>query len=158
MLGALELLPQGLYPVRSGREVLCGVTLLTEYSPPGRRRLERAARRLRAAGLRRAACPEEGRCREALQRAGVLPVTERAALPYLAAPLTLRALAQHALVPERVTVRLCAAGRNDRLTRAAEELGVRTIWALALPGKVAPRSAAGYIKNTIYHIMDELGA
>jgi len=42
--------------------------------------------------------------------------------------------------------------------RAAEELGVRTIWALALPGKVAPRSAAGYIKNTIYHIMDELGA
>ena len=41
---------------------------------------------------------------------------------------------------------------------AAEELGVRTIWALALPGKVAPRSAAGYIKSTVYHIIDELGA
>lgn len=41
--------------------------------------------------------------------------------------------------------------------RAAEELGVRTVWALALPGKVAPRSAAGYIKSTIYHIIDELG-
>lgn len=41
--------------------------------------------------------------------------------------------------------------------QAAQELGVRTVWALALPGKVAPRSAAGYIKSTVYHIMDELG-
>jgi len=41
---------------------------------------------------------------------------------------------------------------------AAERLGVKTVWALALPGKVAPRSAAGYIKNTVYHIIDELGA
>ena len=41
--------------------------------------------------------------------------------------------------------------------RAAEELGVKTALALALPGKVAPQSAAGYIKSTIYHIIDELG-
>ena len=40
---------------------------------------------------------------------------------------------------------------------AAAELGVKTIWALSLPGKTAPRSAAGYIRNTIYHIIDELG-
>lgn len=40
---------------------------------------------------------------------------------------------------------------------SAEKLGVKVIWALSLPGKVAPRSAAGYIRNTIYHIIDELG-
>jgi dipicolinate synthase subunit A len=40
---------------------------------------------------------------------------------------------------------------------SAEKLGIKTIWALSLPGKVAPRSAAGYIRNTIYHIIDELG-
>jgi len=39
---------------------------------------------------------------------------------------------------------------------AAAELGVKAIWALSLPGKMAPRSAAGYIRNTIYHIIDEL--
>lgn len=40
---------------------------------------------------------------------------------------------------------------------SAAELGVKVIWALALPGKVAPKSSAGYIKTTIYHIIDELG-
>lgn len=40
----------------------------------------------------------------------------------------------------------------------AAELGVQTIWALSLPGKVAPESSGGYIKTTIYHIIDELGA
>lgn len=40
----------------------------------------------------------------------------------------------------------------------AAELGVQTIWALSLPGKVAPVSSGGYIRTTIYHIIDELGA
>lgn len=35
----------------------------------------------------------------------------------------------------------------------AKENEIKTIWALALPGKVAPVSAAEYIKNTIYHIL-----
>ena len=39
---------------------------------------------------------------------------------------------------------------------AAARLGVRVIWALSLPGKVAPVSSGGYIKTTIYHIMEEL--
>lgn len=30
---------------------------------------------------------------------------------------------------------------------------IKTIWALALPGKVAPISAAEYIKKTLYHIL-----
>lgn len=40
----------------------------------------------------------------------------------------------------------------------AAQLGVQAIWALSLPGKVAPVSSGSYIKTTIYHIIDELGA
>lgn len=40
---------------------------------------------------------------------------------------------------------------------AAAALGVRVIWALSLPGKVAPVTAGRYIKDTVYHIMEELG-
>lgn len=40
--------------------------------------------------------------------------------------------------------------------KAAEELGARVIWALALPGKVAPITAAQVIKETVYNIIEEL--
>lgn len=40
---------------------------------------------------------------------------------------------------------------------AARELGVRVVWALSLPGKVAPVTAGRSIKNTIYNILNELG-
>ncbi|NLV35226.1 MAG: dipicolinate synthase subunit DpsA [Clostridiaceae bacterium] len=39
----------------------------------------------------------------------------------------------------------------------AKELGIKVIWALSLPGKVAPVTAAGYIKQTVYNIIEELG-
>lgn len=39
----------------------------------------------------------------------------------------------------------------------AKEMGVKTIWALSLPGKVAPITAAEFIKDTIYNIINELG-
>lgn len=39
---------------------------------------------------------------------------------------------------------------------AAAELGVKVIAAACLPGKVAPETAAGYIRDTIYHIIEEL--
>lgn len=35
----------------------------------------------------------------------------------------------------------------------AKQANLKTIWALALPGKVAPVSAAEYIKDTIYNIL-----
>lgn len=38
---------------------------------------------------------------------------------------------------------------------AAEKLGIQTIHALSLPGKVAPKTAGEIIKNTIYNIMEE---
>lgn len=37
----------------------------------------------------------------------------------------------------------------------AKSQNIKTIWALALPGKVAPISSAEYIKNTIYNIIKE---
>lgn len=40
---------------------------------------------------------------------------------------------------------------------AAARLGVRVIWALSLPGKVAPVTAGRSIKNTIYNIFHEMG-
>ncbi len=39
----------------------------------------------------------------------------------------------------------------------AKELGLRAIWALSLPGKVAPVTAAQFIKDTVYNIIEELG-
>lgn len=40
---------------------------------------------------------------------------------------------------------------------AAGELGLTVIWALALPGKVAPITAGAAIKSTIYNMLRELG-
>ena len=40
---------------------------------------------------------------------------------------------------------------------AAGRLGVRVIWPLSLPGKVAPVTAGKIIRDTIYHILNELG-
>ena len=40
---------------------------------------------------------------------------------------------------------------------AAGELGLTVIWALALPGKVAPVTAGAAIRNTIYNMLREIG-
>ena len=40
---------------------------------------------------------------------------------------------------------------------AANRLGIRAVWALSLPGKVAPVTAGKSVKNTIYNILNELG-
>lgn len=39
----------------------------------------------------------------------------------------------------------------------AAGLGLKVIWSLSLPGKVAPVTTANYIKETVYNIIDELG-
>lgn len=38
---------------------------------------------------------------------------------------------------------------------AASELGVKVIWALSLPGEVAPDSSGAAIRDTIYHLLEE---
>lgn len=37
----------------------------------------------------------------------------------------------------------------------AKKQGIKTIWALSLPGKVAPITSAEFIKDTIYHVLKE---
>lgn len=39
---------------------------------------------------------------------------------------------------------------------AAKSRGIKLIWALSLPGKVAPTTSAEYIKDTLYNILKEL--
>ena len=38
----------------------------------------------------------------------------------------------------------------------AKKIGIKTIWALSLPGKVAPLTSAEFIKDTIYNVFKEL--
>lgn len=45
-------------------------------------------------------------------------------------------------------------GGVDR--NCAKKLGIKTIWALSLPGKVAPLTSAEFIKDTIYNIFKEI--
>ena len=40
---------------------------------------------------------------------------------------------------------------------AAKQHGVRVIWALSLPGKIAPITSGAIIKDTIMNIISELG-
>ena len=40
---------------------------------------------------------------------------------------------------------------------AAADLGVKAVWALSLPGKVAPVSSGRILRDTIYHMLQELG-
>ena len=46
-------------------------------------------------------------------------------------------------------------GGVDR--KAADRLGRQVIWALSLPGKVAPVTAGAAIKSTIYNMLQEAG-
>ena len=45
-------------------------------------------------------------------------------------------------------------GGVDRTT--SKKLGIKTIWALSLPGKVAPLTSAEFIRDTIYNILKEM--
>lgn len=45
-------------------------------------------------------------------------------------------------------------GGVDR--KAAKKRNIKTVWALSLPGKIAPVTSAEYIKETIYNILKEL--
>ncbi len=45
-------------------------------------------------------------------------------------------------------------GGVDKLE--AKKAGIKTIWALSLPGKVAPLTSAEFIKDTIYNVLKEI--
>ncbi len=72
-------------------------------------------------------------------------------------------------VPQQVIKRECLSGAKETLIidlaskpggvdmEAARDLGVKVIWALGLPGKVAPVTAGNIIKETICNIISESG-
>lgn len=72
-------------------------------------------------------------------------------------------------VPQRIINRQQLIGAKDALVidlaskpggvdmDAARDLGIKVIWALGLPGKVAPVTAGNIIKETICNIFSELG-
>jgi dipicolinate synthase subunit A len=39
---------------------------------------------------------------------------------------------------------------------AASRLGLKAMWALSLPGEIAPETSGENIKNTLYNILSEL--
>ena len=45
-------------------------------------------------------------------------------------------------------------GGVDR--KAAKDKGIKLIWALSLPGKVAPLTSADFIKEVLYHVLEEI--
>jgi dipicolinate synthase subunit A len=46
-------------------------------------------------------------------------------------------------------------GGVDR--KAARDKNLKLVWALSLPGKVAPVTSAEFIKETLYHLLEEIG-
>ena len=53
---------------------------------------------------------------------------------------------------------LCPIGTPSGVDfEAADALGLTVIWALSLPGKVAPATAGAAIKSTIYNMLREQG-
>jgi dipicolinate synthase subunit A len=40
---------------------------------------------------------------------------------------------------------------------AASKLGVKAMWALSLPGEVAPVTSGAIIRDTIYNVLNEKG-
>ena len=60
------------------------------------------------------------------------------------------------LNPETLVIDLASKPGGVDFDRA-KTLGIKVIWALSLPGKVAPVTAAKFIKETVYNIIEELG-
>ena len=58
------------------------------------------------------------------------------------------------LGPETLILDLASAPGGVEF-EAARALGLRAIHALALPGRVAPRTAAAIVRDTIFHMLDE---
>jgi hypothetical protein len=63
-------------------------------------------------------------------------------------------LSRQFFVPQNDYPKVESAGVDFDIAR---ELGLHVIWALSLPGKIAPVSSGQIIKNTIVNIMNEMG-
>ena len=45
---------------------------------------------------------------------------------------------------------------SGKYKKAAKNKNLQLVWALALPGKVAPVTTAEFIKDTVYNILKEI--
>lgn len=72
-------------------------------------------------------------------------------------PAQVLGMAELAELPEGCLVLDLASKPGGVDFTAAGQLGRRAIWALSLPGKVAPVSAARAIRDTVYAILQEEG-
>ena len=75
-------------------------------------------------------------------------------LVFNTAPAPVLGVEELAALKERALVIDLASRPGGVDMEAAATLGVRVIWALSLPGKVAPVTSGRYIKDTVYHIME----
>ncbi len=76
-------------------------------------------------------------------------------LVYNTVPSTVLGVEELAALKERALVIDLASRPGGVDMDAASTLGVRVVWALSLPGKAAPVTSGRYIKDTVYHIMEE---
>lgn len=94
----------------------------------------------------------------ATQHMGLLPqLTADADLVINTVPVPLLGTAELSALREDALVIDLASKPGGVDMDAAARLGRRVIWALALPGKVAPVSAGTYIRDTVYNILREAG-
>ena len=143
MVGVLEL-TEGRGRPEAGRCSLLGLGLLrvrvpvTDKLSGGRlvRRLEKGARLLTRAGVRRVLTAADFPHWDLLARHGLEPVDPAPLCQALAAPLTLEAMARRGVDPERGTVSLWAPRPSSALLRAAEELCPRVrLLTVDVPGE-----------------------
>lgn len=91
----------------------------------------------------------------AVQTAAVADVADRFDVIFNTAPvLVLDAAALEKVRPSALIIDLASKPGGVDFD-AARALGCRVEWALSLPAKTAPRSAAGYVRDSLYHIMEE---
>ena len=60
------------------------------------------------------------------------------------------------LVKKEVVVIDLASNPGGVDRKAAKEKGIKLIWALSLPAKVAPLTSADFIKEVLYHVLEEI--
>ena len=56
-------------------------------------------------------------------------------------------------IGKAIMVLLLATPALSSMELMAQDLKIKTIWELGIPGKIAPLSSAEYIKETIYNIL-----
>ncbi len=124
MIGQLVLAPKGRGTAAPGR--LYGLPVLRGWADPGgfwgERRLRRAGRELRRAGVLRVLTPRDFVWWPLLEQLGLRPVDQTPFLRAQSAPLALAALERQGLAPDRAAVALRGLRADRDMARTAAQL------------------------------------